>query len=578
MTVTPDPVTPDPVTPTAAPATEPVRPRRRPMATLASALLAMLALAILVAGVALGNLRPASQGVLVRYAGADSTAFVEARLDLPGDQRQLLLDFVRHFPGFEEQADIDRLVAHAFDEMAEKADEGLTWANDVEPWFGGQIAAFGTVPSDADDRAAEDWESVDAVVALSVRDRAAAHEFVSGRAANHDWTSETYRDATIWQGLVRREEIVLALSADALLAGQSLEAVRAALDVAAGESPALAAQPAYEEAVARLRADRLATMYLDAGALSELYRDRAAGMMGGGMWQTGTFSGVVVAELHAERDHLALTARVRPGAGDPPLPTSRTTDLAARMPSDGLFFVEMREVGVGLERALTPLLEQLGDVDEDAALGEQLEFFLGTPPAEFLGFLDDTALSATSDDGRYSGGLIATVTDVELAQERMQRLVRVLRTAASFDALSLTITEEQYAGATLTVIRLAGMPGVDDADADVPPLAFTISDGMLLLGVEDFVRDALDRGAQGGLAATSAYSSALEAAGGSENAGVVYVDLNALRDEAESMMDGRAKTAYEKRFRPYMAHFSRLIMVAVRDGEELVSRTLLYVE
>jgi hypothetical protein len=570
-------VTSQPPAPAEAPQTEPVRPRRRPTAGIAGAALALLALSILVAGVALGSLRPASQGALARYAGADTTAFVEARLDLPGDQRQQLVEFMRHFPGFSDEADVDRLVGQLFDEMAAKADEGVTWERDVEPWFGGQVAAFGTVRTDGNNSAEEALEDADALVAMSVRDRAAANEFLSGRAANHDWTSQEYRGATVWQGAVRRDqEIVIALSQDAVLAGERIGTVRAALDVAAGELPSLDAQPAYADAVTRLHADRLATIYLDAAALSELQAEDGLVAAGTGMSSFGTFGGTVVAELRAEGDHMALTARLRPAAGDPPLPGSRSTGLAGRMPADSLVYMEMREVGASLERMLEPFLEQLAEEDPEGALDEQLEVFLGTPPAEFLDFLEDVAISASSSRGEYSGGLIATVTDEELARERMQRLVGVLRTAAQLASVPLTVSEEEHAGATVTVIRLSAEAEAA-MDADIPPVSFAFSDGLLLLGVDDFVRDALDRGDQGGLAANADYASALAAAGGDENAGVVFVDLVALRDLADEYAGDRGGRRYE-RIRPYLTAFDRLISVTVRDGEELVSRTLLYVE
>src|SRR5262245_14546348 len=42
----------------------------------------------------------ASRATVLGYVPADSVAYVEARLDLPGDQRRAVGEFLSHFPGF----------------------------------------------------------------------------------------------------------------------------------------------------------------------------------------------------------------------------------------------------------------------------------------------------------------------------------------------------------------------------------------------------------------------------------------------------------------------------------------------
>jgi hypothetical protein len=119
-----------------------------------------------------------------------------------------------------------------------------------------------------------------------------------------------------------------------------------------------------------------------------------------------------------------------------------------------------------------------------------------------------------------------------------------------------------------------GMPG---PGRPLPSLSFTFSDGLLLLGIDDFVRRALDRDGQGGLASSDRFRSALEAAG-ADNAGMVYVDLAAVRALIGAGSVAGAEADIPADVRQFINPLSRFITVTVREGDELVSRTLVYVE
>jgi hypothetical protein len=211
-------------------------------------------------------------------------------------------------------------------------------------------------------------------------------------------------------------------------------------------------------------------------------------------------------------------------------------------------------------------------------MGPQLETLLGTPPHEFLDFLDDAAVAVTADGDSFSGGLVATLKDEQVARERLQRLVGVIRTWAAFETAPLTVSEEQYGGETLVVIKptvgSGSMPGLGSV---LPALSFTFTDGLLVLGMDDFVRGVLDADPAAGLASNEGYRAALVAAG-ADNAGVGYVDLAVLRGHLEGMMGRRDRAAYDRDLQPYLAPFDRLMVVTVVEGGELVSRTLVYVE
>ena len=93
---TPAPTT--PATPTPPPATG-----RRPSRFRWAAAAAVIAMVVLVSGVAAALLTgSAPNAKILAWAPADSIIYGEFRLDLPGDQRENLAEFLSHFPGFDD--------------------------------------------------------------------------------------------------------------------------------------------------------------------------------------------------------------------------------------------------------------------------------------------------------------------------------------------------------------------------------------------------------------------------------------------------------------------------------------------
>ena len=71
--------------------------------------------------------------------------YAEARLDLPGDQRQRLANFLSHFPGFDDQAIFDQKIDEALDRLMGEGSKGeVTYTRDIKPWLGDSIALVGT--------------------------------------------------------------------------------------------------------------------------------------------------------------------------------------------------------------------------------------------------------------------------------------------------------------------------------------------------------------------------------------------------------------------------------------------------
>ncbi len=137
----PDPVVPP--TPTgAASAAAPAATRRRLGARW---LVALLGVIVVIGGsavvVSLAAGRPAPS-IAMGYMPDSTVMYAEARLDLPGDQRQKLGSFLKTaLPGFDDQAQLDTKLNELLDRATRSATDGKqTWTTDIAPWFGGQLA------------------------------------------------------------------------------------------------------------------------------------------------------------------------------------------------------------------------------------------------------------------------------------------------------------------------------------------------------------------------------------------------------------------------------------------------------
>ena len=109
------------------------------------------------------------------YVPADSLAYGELRLDLPGDQRQEVGEFLSKFPGFADQAALETKLDEVLDRLLSESTEGKqTYSRDIKPWFDGELAfSMGPLPEGAGAANAA-TDTPRAVVLLSIKDEALA--------------------------------------------------------------------------------------------------------------------------------------------------------------------------------------------------------------------------------------------------------------------------------------------------------------------------------------------------------------------------------------------------------------------
>ncbi len=233
-----------------------------------------------------------------------------------------------------------------------------------------------------------------------------------------------------------------------------------------------------------------------------------------------------------------------------------------------MFYTEQRDVGAAIGTIMRQV-KAMGVLPSDQLT--QLELALGVPAEEAFAWVQDAALAVSVDGDRFTVGLVATVTDETLAAQRIASINTLVRAGIALSGeVPVEVVDETVAGATLTTIRATDDAPVEDLPLE-PSVSYTLSDGVFYLGLGDFVAGALQRPAAEALVSDARYTSAVEAAGGATNSGVVYLDLVEVREAAErfafAAVGGPADQQYQTEIKPYLEPFDRLVLVyAARDG------------
>ncbi len=571
-----------PVTPVSRP-----KPVRWIVALLATVLVVVTGVGL--AMLATGSRTPAALGPT--FLPPDTVAYLESRLDLPGDQRENLVSFMGRFPGFADPAAFDLKVNDTLDRLTREASQDrYTYTGDIKPWFEGEFALGVTeVPemSSGPDGLGASRESIPPFVgALSVADRAALDAFLArlrADAPGATFTESSHGSATIvtYQPESGPEQAFsYAVTDESLLFALTPEHLVAALEVRSGAQPSLAGSAIFQERIASLPPERLGAVYLDLSVYRTLVEAGSSEL-------DGTTSEIlsealdqlpeaVAGSLRVEDDRMVLDMLVSAGV-DTPLSPSRSTSLAARMSSTSAVYSETRDVGEGISKVVEGLVTSLG---APPAQLEQVEAFLGVPVEDFLLWMEDAAVSVAVDGDQLTVGLAATVTDATVAAQRVERLTTAIRAASAFGEVPFSIEEEDIAGSLVTTIAAKSDPSSplpDDLPFE-PSLSYGIHDDIFYLGLGDFVSGAMQRSESDSLAGNADYATALEAAGGATNSGVAYVDLAALRGFMEALIPDEGRAEYDRDVKPYLEAFDRFIMSGTVTEGDMSLRALLYVE
>ena len=585
--------TPAPTTPAVPP---PASSGRRPGRVRWAVAVAVVALVVVVSGVAAALLTgSAPNAKILAWAPGNSIVYGEFRLDLPGDQRQNLAEFLSHFPGFDDQAAIDTKLDETFDQFIGKVTEGgQSYTADIEPWFDGEI---GFVASDLPNPGATvDPESLDtgsAAILLSVKDAALAQAWFDDVAADANPTTEDYDGVTITSfpdtEVMRDGPAGFAVTGDVAVLGE-VAAIKDVLDTDGG-SP-LTADAEFAAALNSGTGDHVGFVYYDFAAywdwamsLSEEADMEALGLADG-FRKTLPAWGALWARVEGD----ALSFQVVSAPPEQRLGTTenRVSTLASRAPGTTIVYGETHDYG----KTLTDMIELYSDVPIPGEEVQQLEQMVGVfgGVEGLVGWIGDVAFVVNDPGEGIEGGILIHPTDATKAENLFLTIRGFLSLGGA--SLGLSLTDEQHGDATITTVdfgelrRLMEQGGetftpeelefFGGADAHVQ-LSWTVTDDLVVIGLgPEFVKHVLDTEPSTSLAENDRFSSLIDRTG-KENAGVAFADITAIRAAIEEFAAGRAGFLdhYQGEVKPFLEPFDTLGGSAVIGGSNPDKATFL---
>jgi hypothetical protein len=550
------------------------------------------------------NLTGASPSATVTgYVPSDSVMYGEVRLDLPGDQRAEIGEFLSKFPGFADQAALDTKIDEVLDRLVQEGTDGeQTFTTDIKPWFDGEVAfAVGPLPVGAADGADPMAVAADAraLVLLSIKDEALARAWfgdamgeagVTGTTQDHAGTSLTVFSDPEAPGVEAAFGIV---GGKVAIAGD-LDSVKAAIDT--GGDSAFATSEDVAAAAGALEGDSIGFMFMDARAFLDTALDAAEGLASAPPMSDALLAQVpdwIAFRMRIEGDALLLDTAMQDVPTAPGPQANRANGVADWAPASTIFLAAGNDYGATLLDTVE-LYRQEPALEEVFTGIEQAAGMLGGLEGA-LGWMGDSAIVVSEGADSAEGGIVSVPADAAGARQFLTT-IRSFATLAG-GQMGIEVREEAYAGATITIVSLGslqdlagmagGMGGVPvpvDPSSPLPEgdveLAYTATDDIVVIGSgPNFVKAVLDAGTGASLADDARYAG-LVGRVGAEHTGVTFVDVAAVRGLLEGLLaeasaDERAE--YEESVKPFLEPFDAIVGAAVA-GDVDTQRVIITVQ
>ncbi len=563
----------------------------------AGGLIALIVGLTAIATLALTGGGPAS--TVAGYVPADSVMYGELRLDLPGDQRQKVGQFLSKFPGFADQAALDTKLDEVLDRMTSDSTNGeQVYTRDIKPWFDGEVAfSVGALPTSQDPATAA--ADTRAVMLLSIKDEALARAWFDKALASTGAAGTPEDHAGTRITVFSDPDMGSARFAFAIVGGKvamagDLASVKAAIDT--GGTSGLAKTPEFSAAQAALAGDQVGFMLMDLRSLldASLRMTEAAGSpapIGDGL--TAIVPDWVGMRLRVEGDALlgdAIYPHVdaAPGANE-----NRTNAVADHAPPTTILMAAGNDVGPSL-------LESIALYRDDPSLAEtfqgidQAAGIIGGLDAA-LGWMGDSAIVVAQSGDGLEGGIVSVPKDAAGGRQLLTTLRSFIQLAGAQSGI--TVRDEDHNGTTVTIVDLgtaadlAGLAGAlggvqlptDPAGlpTDRIELAYAATDDVIVIAASpDFVRHVLDAGAGASLADDARFQG-LVARAGAAHTGVTFIDIAGLRGFIEAQLvgaDPAAKAEFEESVKPFLTPFDAFVATSAVGTDHDQSHLVLTVK
>jgi len=562
------------------------RRRSRARWLAAAGLVALIVAVTAFATLSLTGSSPAS--TVVGYVPADSVAYGELRLDLPGDQRQEVGEFLSKFPGFADQAALESKLDEVLDRLLSESTEGKqSYSRDIKPWFDGELA-FSMGPLPADPAAAEATDRARAAVLLSIKDEALARAWFTKTLAEMGVTStsETYEgvELTVFTSPEKPggQAAFALVDAKVAIVGD-IASVKAAIDTAGG-SP-LAKGEDYVAARAAMNGDDLGFVFIDLRTVLDAAMELTESMASAPPVSDALAALVpdwAAFRLRVEGDALVMDSAMPHVDGVPGPSENHANGVAGFAPPSTLILAAGNDYGASLAETIAlyrkdPTLDDaFKSIDDAAALLGGLD--------KSVGWMGDTGFVIARDGDSVEGGIVSIPADAAAGRQ----LLTTLRSAAMLAGgqYGISVRDEEHAGATITIIDLgtaedlaalaAGLGGEtlpDDAASELPDghveISYAATDGVVVIGSgPDFVRHVLDAGAGQSLADDARFTGLVGRVGASHT-GVSFIDIAAVRGLVEGLLSeatAEERAEYEESVKPFLTPFDALVSAGVTDN------------
>jgi len=563
----------------------PPRPDRARMFA-AAGLIGLVIVVTAVATLVLTSSSPTS--AVLGYVPADSVAYGELRLDLPGDQRQKVGQFLAKFPGFADQAALETKLDEVLDRLVSEGSQGKqTYTTDVKPWFDGQLGfALGPIPTVTAADPGASARDARGVVLLSVKDEALARTWFTTTLTEIGLTgtSETYGGAQLTlfsnPGTPGSQAAFTVAGGKVAIVGD-VTSVKAAVDTKG--TSALATGEAVRAAQAALTGDDLGFMFLDTKALTEASARLSQTLSSAP--PLGALQALVpdwaATRLRVEGDAVRLDGVNSHNEAMPGPDENRANGVAAYAPPSTVALFAGNDVGrtlldwIAAYRSEPTLAEAFTQIDQAAGM-------LGGLDAVLAWMGDAGVVIATSGDG-VEGGLVSIPADASGGRQLLTTLRSFLQLGGA--QAGITVRDEPYNGETITVLDLgtlrdlAGLAGALGGDlptdsGSLPEgriqIAYVATDAVIAIGSSaEFIKHVLDAGAGASLADDARFSGLIGRVD-AQHSGVSFLDLAAIRGLVEAAMSTATpeeRAQYEESIKPFLIPFDALISTGAVGGE-----------